>query len=104
MATMSGQVQDVSARLGQLFQQLVPLRLEPTKGKKPSAKEIDKAMEGALKQFYAAASEERTRNRLGIIGRARVAFQLQQHLTSAGYPPPLVKQVLIAMIVSAFVG
>ena len=67
-------------------------------------KEVKATSERALQQFFAAAREERLQQGLGIIGRARVAFGLQQQLIKAGYPPALVKQVLFAMLLSAFVG
>ena len=62
------------------------------------------ATESGLKKFYEAARVEREQHRLGVIGRARVAFALQQRLLAAGYPPAIVKQVLFAMLISAFVG
>ena len=83
----------------------MPLNAERGKGRKqPSQKEIMLATESGLKKFYEAARVERERHRLGIIVRARVAFALQQRLLTAGYPPAMVKQVLFAMLVSAFVG
>jgi hypothetical protein len=83
----------------------VPLPEEFAKGrKKSSEKEVQQQIDAGLARFYEAARAERERSRLGLIGRARVSFALQQRLLGAGYPAPLVKQVLFAMLVSAFVG
>lgn len=105
MAKTRGKIPDSCDRLSEAFQRLVPLHPETIKGRKrPSDKEIKATSELALQQFFAAAREERLRQGLGVIGRARVAFGLQQRLMKAGYPPALVKQVLFAMLSSAFVG
>jgi len=98
-----GKIQEISERLSDTFQRLVPL--QPIKGhQRPSVKELAAASEIALKQFYQAAYRERQQHHLGIVGRARVAIQLQKYLLEAGYPPALVKQVLFAMLTAAFVG
>lgn len=105
MGEARGRIAEVCQRLAEVFRQAVPLQPPPDKGKKrPTEKEITAATEIGLGKFYAAAREERERRRLGILGRARVAICLQQRLLEAGYPAPLVKQVLFAMLVSAFVG
>ena len=105
MAKTQGQIPDSCDRLGEGFQRLVPLHPESFKGKKrPTEKEIKATSERALQQFLESAREERLQQGLGIVGRARVAFGLQQRLMKAGYPPSLVKQVLFAMLTSAFVG
>lgn len=105
MSKPQGTIQAICERLINVFSNAVPLQPEVPKGRKrPSEKEIALATESGLEKFYAAARAEREQHRLGVIGRARVAFALQQHLLEAGYPPPLVKQVLFAMLVSAFVG
>lgn len=105
MAKTHGKIADTCDRLGEAFQRLVPLHPDLLKGKKrPTEKEIKAASERAMQQFFAAAREERLQQGLGVIGRARVAFGLQQRLMKAGYPPALVKQVLFAMLTSAFVG
>ena len=105
MGNAQGRIPDICDRLAEAFRSAVPLRPEGIKGrKKPSEKEIMLATESGLKKFYEAARAEREQHRLGVIGRARVAFALQQRLLAAGYPAPLVKQVLFAMLVSAFVG
>lgn len=105
MAKTHGQIPDICNRLGEVFQQSVPLYPGSFNGRKrPSEKEIRVTSERALQQFFEAAREERLQHGLGVIGRARVAFGLQQRLIKAGYPLPLVKQVLFAMLSSAFVG
>ena len=105
MGKAQGRIADVCERLLAAFTVAVPLYAEGVRGRKrPSEKEIESATEAGLKKFYEAARTERERHRLGVIGRARVAFHLQQRLLAAGYPPVLVKQVLFAMLVSAFVG
>lgn len=98
-------VDEISEKLCDKFQLAVPLHPEkPKRGKKISEQDIKASSESALKTFYKLADEERLRHGLGIVGRARVAFGLQQRLLRAGYAAPLVKQVLLAMLASAFVG
>lgn len=102
---MPGQVQEISQRLCEKFQQLLPLNPQPATGRRQSSeKEIFAISEAALHRFYEAAHIERERHHLGILARARVAFTLQQSLLKAGYPPDIVKQVLFAMLTAAFVG
>lgn len=99
------QVQDISERLGAEFQRIVPLQPEKVRGgKRPSSTDIQSASEESLRRFYQSAQQERLRHRLGVIGRARVAFALQKHLLAVGYAPDLVKQVLFALLLSAFVA
>ena len=98
-------IPDICDRLCEIFQQLAPLQPALAKGqKKPSEKDIKLSSERGVQQFLEKARTERLRHKLGIIGRARVALGLQQRLLKAGYPGPLVKQVLFAMLASAFVG
>ncbi len=105
MGEARGRIAEVCQRLADVFRQAVPLQPPPGKGKKrPTEKEVEAVTASGLEKFYATAREERERRRLGILGRARVALCLQQRLLEAGYPAPLVKQVLFAMLVSAFVG
>jgi len=102
---MQGQVQDISRRLSERFQQLLPLHPAKHPGRKrPSETEIAATSAAGLQRFYEAAHDERVRHGLGVIARARVALGLQQHLIQAGYPPPLVKQVLFAMLTAAFIS
>jgi len=105
MATKRGRIQDICEKLGQEFGRIVPLNpVASNHAKKPSESALRASSEAALQKFYEAAKCERLRNRLGVIGRARVAFGLQQRLLQAGYPAPLVKQVLFALLTSAFCG
>ena len=105
VSKVQGQIPDICDRLSAAFTRAVPLHPQSAKGRKRvSEKEIASATESGLKHFYAMARIERERHRLGIIGKARVAFRLQQDLLAKGYAPALVKQVLFAMLVSAFVG
>ncbi len=105
MEKSPSRVQVASARLSDEFQRLVPLRPDKNqRGKRPSEKEIASSSETGLKKFYEIALAERQSHRLGVIGRARVAFNLQQRLLQAGYPSHLVKQVLFAMLTSSFIG
>lgn len=105
MRKTQGIVLEISERLFTEFQHALPLHPEKSrKGKKLTEREIAANSEAALKNFLKAARAERTRHRLGIIGRARVAFSLQQRLLAAGYAPALVKQVLFSMLAAAFVG
>jgi len=92
-------------QLTEEFQRLVPLQVEmPKGGRIPTTSELSKTTGKALDEFYAVARNVREQNQLGVVGRARVAFGLQQRLVSAGYPGHLVKQVLFAMLTAAFVG
>jgi len=105
MGKTQGPIQEISEKLCDEFQRAVPLHPDKIKrGKKLSDSEIKADSEAALKKFYQLAHEERLRHRLGVIGRARVALNLQQRLLKAGYSAPLVKQVLLAMLASVFVG
>lgn len=105
MGTPANSVRGVTERLTETFKRLLPLHLEyPKGGRKPTVSDMTQDSAKALVEFYKTARVERERNSLGIIGRARVAFGVQQQLLAAGYPPSLVKQVLFAMLTSAFVG
>jgi hypothetical protein len=94
-----GKFQAICAGLFEEFQKIIP----PVRAEKQRLLS-EKEVQIGLRRFYAAAKDERRKYRLGVIGRARVAFGLQQRLLNAGYPPQLVKQVLFAMLSSAFVG
>lgn len=105
MAKSQGGIEQVCDRLVVVFSGVVPNQGGAVKGKRPvSAKAFSTTVESGLARFYEAARVEREQSRLGVIGRARVALGLQQRLLDAGYPPALVKQVLFAMLLSAFVG
>lgn len=94
-------VADICDRLADVFFGIMPLPGQEPRGRKaPRAGDT----EAELQRFYAAAGREREAHRLGVIGQARVALGIQQRLLDKGYPAPLVKQVLFAMLLSAFVG
>lgn len=105
MSKSRGPIQEVGEKLCEEFQLAVPLHPKKFQRRKAlSESEIKSASEAALHKFYEAAQHEKQRHKLGIIARARVAFDLQQRLLQAGYPAPLVKQVLFALLASVFVG
>jgi hypothetical protein len=58
----------------------------------------------ALEKFNTQAREVRVQYRLGLIGRALVAYRLQPRLLAAGYGPDVVRQILFSMVLHAFVG
>jgi hypothetical protein len=93
----------VATRLAEKFKELIPLVFEQPKGGKGAVEKFAKAKASRLGEFYEAAALERKRAKLGLIGRARVAFGVQQRLLDSHYPPTLVKQVLLAMLTSSFV-
>ena len=97
-------IPDICDHLCEIFKQLAPLHPLPQGRKKPSEREIKLASERGVQQFLELARAERLKHQLGIIGRARVALGLQQRLLQTGYPAALIKQVLFAMLASAFVG
>jgi hypothetical protein len=96
-------VHEIGDRLFAAFQAAVPLAGEPG-GKRPKDRDVRQRAESGMARFLEAARQERLGSGLGMIERAKVAFYLQQKLIAAGYAAPLVKQVLFAMLVSAFVG
>lgn len=96
-------IDDISDQLFHQFQSTVSVH-----GERPGSKKVkgekERQVEVGLQQLYAAAAIARQERRLGVIGRARVAFSLQDKMVRAGYPPALVRQVLFALLASAFVG
>lgn len=58
----------------------------------------------ALGRFQQRAKEIRERHRLGVIGRARVAYRLQQRLIAAGFPADVVRKVVFALVLNSFSG
>lgn len=92
-------IQETSDQLFSIFKTLVPLNV-----RKHKELPTPKAIEAGLDRFYAEARAQRQRLRLGVVGRARVAFGLQQRLLEDGYPQDLVRKVLFALVVSAFSG
>jgi len=104
MFWFSGGVNLASAQLAETFKRLIPLQQPLSKnGRSESTASIAKKNSEALTDFYESVRAERDRLGLGVLGLARLSFGLQQHLLVVGYPPQLVKQVLFAMLASAFV-
>ena len=98
-------ITSLSQTLIDAFGRIVPHPGHPTHGKKrPSKAEISTLSETHLQRFMDQARQVRTQHRLGILARARVAFAVQQQLLALGYPAPLVKQVLFALLTAAFTG
>lgn len=104
MKDEQGTIAAICDRLSQVFNRDVPHGPMPPGRKRKSVKDLSASVSAGLVKFYEAARCEREKYRLGIVGRARVAFGLQQRLLEAGHPPVLVKQVLFAMLLSAFAG
>jgi|GEM_PF-1335810 len=105
MFWFSSSINVASAQLAEAFKRLVPLQQPSKSGGTESAArnaKTNSANSDSLATFYESARAERDRLGLGILGLARLSFGLQQHLLAAGYPPQLVKQVLFAMLASAF--
>lgn len=71
-------------------------------GKKKPPSQAEWAL--ALEKFNAEARSIRARYKLGVIGRALVAYRLQRRLMASGYAPDVVRQLLFSMILNAFVG
>ncbi|MES2584929.1 MAG: hypothetical protein V4627_19550 [Pseudomonadota bacterium] len=88
---------DATQTLESAFLAVVP---KPKKNKPPSKAEWAQALE----QFNTQARAVRTQYRLGLLGRAIVAYRLQPRLIAAGYSPDVVRQILFSMVLHAFVG
>lgn len=88
---------DATQALESKFLAIAP---KPKKNKAPSKAEWAQALE----QFNVQARDVRAQFRLGLMGRAVVAYQLQPRLVAAGYPPDVVRQILFSMVLHAFVG
>lgn len=73
---------------------------KPKKNKAPSKAEWALALD----KFNAQAREIRDHHRLGLWGRAIVAYRLQPRLLAVGYAPDVVRQILFSMVLHAFVG
>ncbi|MEW5862131.1 MAG: hypothetical protein AB1773_00850 [Pseudomonadota bacterium] len=71
-------------------------------GRQPNRQRAAALAEERIEEFLRAARVARREYRLGLIGRARVAHRLQQVLLQKGYPAPMVRQVLFAMLVDSF--
>lgn len=91
-----GRYSEVAVALEQAFSLSIPA------GKKKLQSKADWA--AALEKFNEKAKLIRSQYKLGVIGRALVAYRLQRHLIANGYPPNVVRQLLFSMILNAFVG
>lgn len=87
---------DAAAELEAAF-----FRSAPANNKK-TASEDDWSV--ALKKFHAQAKEIRRHHALGILGRARLAYLLQQRLMAKGMPAEVVRKVVFALVMSSFTG
>lgn len=91
---------EIASQLVEVFRRILPppaqRRAVPTKGKPPNVLE-------AMNCFYVEARATRDRHKLGVYGRARVAFEIQKQLLAGGYPAELCRQVLFSLIISAFI-
>jgi hypothetical protein len=104
MSNTKVKIAEAGERLANEFQRAIPLDPRSRYGKKPSEAEIQARTQVELAKFYETARAERQKLGLGIIGRARLAFSLQQKLLARGYGATLVKQVLMAMLATVLVG
>ena len=99
---MVGRIQEIGDRLFQIFQDTLGSGNNQP-GAKRTAKEWERLADTCLKRLYEAARVEHEKKNLGVLSRARVAFHLQKKMIAAGYPPLVVRQILFAMLLSAFV-
>ncbi len=89
-------VAEAAAALEEAF-----LSSAPTNKKKRLSEE---AWANSLTKFHAAASEIRRRFSLGLLGRARAAYLLQQRLIAAGFQADVVRKVVFSLILNSFSG
>jgi hypothetical protein len=88
---------EATLALESAFMAVIP---KPKKNKAPSKPEWALALE----KFNVKAREVRSQYRLGLLGRAVVAYRLQPRLIAVGYTPDVVRQILFSMVLHAFVG
>lgn len=88
---------DATKALESTFLAVIP---KTKKNKAPSKAEWALALE----KFNIQAREVRDQYRLGLLGRAVVAYRLQPRLIAVGYTPDVVRQILFSMVLHAFVG
>jgi hypothetical protein len=91
-----GRYSEATIKLEEAFSRAIPA------AKKKKQTKAD--WTNALGQFNAEARAVRTHYKLGIIGRAMVAYRLQRRLIASGYPPDVVRQLLFSMLLNAFIG
>lgn len=88
---------EATQALESAFMAVIP---KPKKNKAPGKAEWAQALE----QFNKQARGVREQYRLGLWGRAAVAYRLQPRLIAAGYASDVVRQILFSMVLHAFVG
>ncbi len=88
---------EATRALESAFMEVIP---KPKKNKPPSKSEWEQALE----KFNIRARELRSQYRLGLLGRAVVAYRMQSSLLDAGYTPDVVRPILFSMVLHAFVG
>jgi hypothetical protein len=75
-----------------------------SRNKKKTAPQSESQISQSLDWFYGEAQALRQKHKLGLIARARVIRHFQARVIAAGYEPDLVKRVIFALILSAFIG
>lgn len=101
---LGSDVEEFANFLFEAFCRTLPLNSAALREYKRKSADAQREMvKKRLDAFFAMAHEERERRRLGIIGRARVAYALQKRMLEAGYPHQLTKQILLALLMAAFV-
>jgi hypothetical protein len=75
------------------------LRSAPSNRKKRSSEE---EWTRSLHKFFVEAADIRRRFSLGLIGRARTAYLLQQKLIVAGFPADVVRKLVFSLILNSF--
>lgn len=89
-------LQDITSSLEDAFQQSLPV----AKSKKPTLADWT----SAIRIFNGKARKIRLEHKLGVFGRAIVAYRLQQRLLAAGFPAAVVRQVIFSMVINAFIA
>ena len=77
------------------------LNSAPTNKKKRLSEE---AWANSLIKFHGEASEIRQRFSLGLLGRARAAYLLQNRLMALGFQADVVRKVVFSLILNSFTG
>ncbi len=57
-----------------------------------------------MARIYAKARQIRAGKKLGLLGTARMAKQVQRGLLQAGQPPALLKKLVFSILANALVG
>lgn len=100
--SLVSKVQEAGDELFRLFQEIIPA---PDVRKARKTAKLSEAQIGqSLDRFYKEARAVRIRRGLGLISRARVIRYLERRMIGAGYEGDLVKKVVFALILYAFIG